>query len=190
MMGRGRTRRWLGGLAAAVLVLSGCSVELVSATAPVPPPAEPPSAAITPTTPTAPEVTTPTTSAPSPTSTYKKPDNPTEKDLARRTYYADEIEVTTGCPGGKLTLDQSSRVTAITEDCHEVRVTAPFTTLLAEKIDILIIEDTASLGHFIIREIGTATVDAPFNHVYWDRGTPRLKVTGFRCVIKPNPVSE
>ncbi|HAM45455.1 MAG TPA: hypothetical protein DCM67_10615 [Propionibacteriaceae bacterium] len=190
MMRAGRARRWFGGLSAAVLVLSGCSVELVSVNPPDQPPADlqSPSASSTPT--AAIGATTPAASAPSPASTYHKPDDPTEKDLAQRSYYADEIEVTTGCPGGKLTLDQSSRVTAITEDCHEVRVTAPFTTLLAEKIDTLIVEDTASLGHFIIREIGTARIDAPFNHVYWDRGKPQLKVSGFRCVVKPNPVPE
>ncbi len=190
MMRAGRARRWFGGLCVAILVLSGCSVELVSANAPDQPPADTQNPTVSPTTAVAGDATPAAASAPAATSTYSKPDNPTEKDLARRSYYADEIEVTTGCPGGKLALDQSSRVTAITEDCHEVRVTAPFTTLLAEKIDILIVEDTASLGHFIIREIGTARIEAPFNHVYWDRGKPQLKVTGFRCVIKPNPVSE
>lgn len=189
MRGR-RARRWLSGLSAAVVVFSGCSVELVPANAPSQPSTEPAGPQTSPVVTTTPEATASATAEPTPTSTYHKPDNPTEKDLARRSYYSDEIEVTTGCPGGKLTLDQSSRVTAITDDCREVRVTAPFTTLLAEKVDTLIIEDTASLGHFIIREIGTARVEAPFNHVYWDRGTPRLKVTGFRCVIKPNPVSE
>lgn len=183
----GRARRWVGAFSAAVLLLSGCSVELVSAKPPNQPSADVQSPQTSPATTDASE---PTTSAPTPTSTYVKPDDPTEKDLARRSYYADEIEVTTGCPDGKLTLDQTGRVTAITEDCHEVRVTASFTTLLAERIDNLIVEDTASLGHFIIREIGTARIDAPFNHVYWDRGKPRLTVTGFHCEVKPNPVSE
>lgn len=190
MMQAARVRRWFGGPICAVLVLSGCSVELVAANPPDQPTTQRQAPQSTPTMTAADDETTPAAPVPDPTSTYVKPDSPTEQDLARRAYYADEIEVTTGCPGGKITLDQSTRVTAITEDCHEVRVTAPFTTLLAEKIDILIVENTASLGHFIIREIGTARIEAPFNHVYWDRGKPQLKVTGFHCVIKPNPVSE
>lgn len=186
----GRARGWLGALSAAALLLSGCSVELVSASAPGQPRTDAQSPQTSAPTAEGNESATPTVAAPSATSSYVKPDDPTERDLARRSYYADEIEVTTGCPDGKLTLDQTGRVTEITEDCHEVRVTASFTTLLAERIDNLIVEDTASLGHFIIREIGTARIDAPFNHVYWDRGKPRLTVTGFRCEVKPNPVSE
>lgn len=185
-----RRRRWLSGLAAAVLVLSGCSVELVSTSERDQPPSDTQSPQTTPTTAAPANVTTPAVTTPPPTSTDQKPDEPTEKDLARRSYYADEIATVTGCPGGKLTLDQSRQVTELIEDCHEVRVTAPFVTLLAEKIDILIIEDDAGSGHFIIREIGTARVDSAFNHVYWDRGMPELKVTGFRCVVKPNPVPE
>ena len=113
-----------------------------------------------------------------------------DPDLARRSYYANEVEVTTGCPGGTLTLNRTRVITRLTENCHKVVVDAPFTTLLAEKVDILTVSQNSGMGHFIIREIGSAKVEAPFSYLYWDRGNPKLDVTGFRTVAKPNPVSE
>lgn len=189
----------VAGAVAMAVAVGGCSVELVhtrptasdaatdEATDPAPETSESPQE---------PEDSSPSASAPSgPAPSGSAPtqsdgEDADEIDLARRSYYADEVEVTTGCPDGVLTLDRTQVVTRLTENCHKVIVDASFTTLLAEKVDILTVSQASGMGHFIIREVGSARVEAPFSYLYWDRGNPKLKVTGFKTVAKPNPVSE
>lgn len=174
---------------AGVLALSGCGVEVVGSTpSPGPSVAAPLASSVPAESETPAVVDVDPSASPEPSATEAA--EPTEKDRARRSYYADEIDLTTGCPTGRVTIDQSMRVTRITEDCDQVIVTAAFTTLLAEHIGTLTIKNTASHGHFVIGSIGKATVAAPFNHVYWDSGRPVLNVTGFKCVVEPNPAKE
>jgi len=174
---------------AGVLALSGCGVEVVGPT-PLPGPSvADPATPSEPAESEAPAVVDIDPSA-SPEPSETKEAEPTEKDLARRSYYADKVELTTGCPTGRVRIDESMRVTRITEDCDQVIVSAAFTTLLAEHVGTLTIKNTAAHGHFLMGSIGKATVAAPFNHVYWDSGRPVLNVTGFKCVVEPNPAKE
>ncbi len=173
---------------ASVLTLSGCGLEVVGP-APSSPSASPDGPVGTQASASAASVVDVDPSAtPSPSPTQDG--EPTERDLARRSYYDDRIELTTACPTGRVVIDQSMRVTKITEDCKEVVVTGAFTTLLAQHIGTLKIEVTASHGHFIAASIGKADVAGAFNHIYWDSGEPALHVTGFKCVIQPNPAKE
>lgn len=177
---------------AAMLLVTGCGVDVVrlapgptqvtSAPAVDGPAVEPVASSTEPSS----SATDPVDPSPSASQTGQ----PTERDLARRSYYADKVDVTTGCPGGEIVLDQSMRVTRLTEPCDRVIVTAPFTTLIAGTVGTLDIRSGASHGHFLIGRIGVGKIDAPFNKVYWDAGNPRLTVTGFKCVVKPNPVKE
>lgn len=174
-------------VAAVTVSSSGCSVEMVPAT----------TSAAGSQTPGAQNSTQPseprdggTTKAPTVQVTAIDPDESEETTLARRSHYAGEIEISTGCPDGVLTLSRTDTVTRLTENCHKVVVDAPYVTLLAEKVDVLIVNGAASSGHFIIRELGSATLDAPYSYLYWDRGTPRLSVSGYESFANPNPVSE
>ncbi|MCE1174434.1 MAG: hypothetical protein LWW77_07485 [Propionibacteriales bacterium] len=176
---------------AAMLALAGCGVDVIHAQ-PVPSPATSAPAADGPVAEPTPTITeTPgdtETVVPSPSESQTG--EPTELDLARRSYYADKVDVTTGCPGGEIVLDQSMRVTMLTEPCERVVVTNSFNTLLAGEVGTLEIREAASHGHFLIGQLGSAKVAAPFNKVYWDSGNPKLTVTGFKCVVKPNPAKE
>jgi cytoskeletal protein RodZ len=176
----------VAGIVAMALTVSGCSVDLVHTESAASEAASDETTEV-PETSESPQEPTDSPSASAPTQS-SDPDG--ETDLARRSYYANEVEVTTGCPGGTLTLDRTQVITRLTENCHKVVVDAPFTTLLAEKVDILTVSQNSGMGHFIIREIGSAKVEAPFSYLYWDRGNPKLDVTGFQTVAKPNPVSE
>ena len=176
----------VAGIVAMALTVSGCSVDLVHTESAASEAASDETTEV-PETSESPQEPTDSPSASAPTQS-SDPDG--ETDLARRSYYANEVEVTTGCPKGFLTLDRPQVITRLTEDCHKVVVDASFTTLLAEKVDILTVSQASGMGHFIIREIGSAKVEAPFSYLYWDRGNPKLDVTGFRTVAKPNPVSE
>lgn len=117
-----------------------------------------------------------------------KPSGPNAK--AHRSYYAGEVDITTGCPKGKIVIDQVHRTTVITEYCKEVIVTAPFSTVLAERVGTLKVESGASHSYFLIRELSTASLKAPFDHLYWDKGHPRVKITGFKTIARMNPVKE
>lgn len=176
----------IGVVVLSVLTVSGCAVDLVHGVAA-------PSGAATfsdPPVSELPEQPEEDIEPPDPEATDSAAEQASETDLARRSYYADKVEVTTGCPQGRLTLSKSQTVTRITEDCHKVTVTAAFVTVLAEKIDILTVKNTAGMGHFIVRELDSVRLEAAFSFLYWDRGNPDLAVTGFRSIAKPNPVSE
>jgi hypothetical protein len=170
-------------------LLTGCGVEVVAQPPASAPTSAEPAPAADPGSSESPAVVDVDPSA-EPEPSASEAGEPTQADLARRSYYDNSIDLTTGCPTGRIVIDQSMRVTKITEDCKEVIVTAAFTTLLAEHVGTLTIKNTASHGHFLIRSIDKATVAAAFNHVYWDSGKPSVNVTGFKCVVQPNPVKE
>ncbi len=177
----------VAGIVAMALAVSGCSVDLVHTESAA---SEAASDEVTEVSATSESPQEPTDSPAASEPTQSGDADTDEIDLARRSYYANQVEVTTGCPKGLLTLDRPQVITRLTEDCHKVIVDASFTTLLAEKVDILTVSKASGMGHFIIREIDSAKVEAPFSYLYWDRGNPKLDVTGFRTVAKPNPVSE
>lgn len=193
--------RWLNaplalGLAA-LLMLSGCSVDVIapgqgaapSATDTQPEVGEPteseePAESVEPTDSAEPTSSEPASDAPS----VKKPTGPNAK--AYRSYYLDDVDVTTGCPDGEIVIDESMRTTVITEDCDKVTVTAPFNNVLAQRVGKLVVTYTGSNSYFLVTELGSATIEAPFDHLYWDKGNPRVKVSGLNTVAKPNPVKE
>jgi hypothetical protein len=177
---------------AAMLMVTGCGVDVIHLQPGPTPVASAPTGEEPVSDPTTPpdEPSNGATDPVDPSPSASQTGDPTELDLARRSYYADKVDVTTGCPGGEIVLDQSMRVTRLTESCDRVIVTAPFTTLIAGPVGTLEIKSGASHGHFLIQRLGVGKIDAPFNKVYWDQGNPRLSVTGFKCVVKPNPVKE
>jgi hypothetical protein len=199
----GRSLRVLSGALAvsvgvALMAVSGCGVEVVH-TSQAGSPAQPSSLAVAPTpVPGIPASVSAdpgdrpeTSSAPEPSVSASKASRPTGPNAkAYRSYYADHIDITTGCPEGEIVIDQPNRTTVITEPCDKVTVTAPFNNVLAEKVGTLKVPFTGSGGYFLIRELGSADVKAPFDHLYWDKGTPRVKVSGLNTVAKPNPVKE
>lgn len=174
------------------VVVSGCSVDVVHATpspsistqVSAPPVSVPPvTASATP--------QNPGSAKPSGTKTAAPNTGPvTENDLARRSYYADKVEIVTGCPTGAITLERTNTVTRITEYCEDVTIEAPYVTLIAERIGTLTVRDGASSGHFIVRQVSSATLEAPYSFLYWDGGNPEIDVSGYQSVAKPNPVPE
>lgn len=187
--------RWLNvplalGLAA-LLMLSGCSVDVIApGQGATPGPTDTQQALAEPTeSAESTESVEPMSSDPaSPSPSVKKPTGPNAK--AYRSYYAGEADVTTGCPDGEIVIDQSMRTTVITEACDKVTVTAPFSNVLAQRVGKLVVTYTGSHSYFLVTELGSATIEAPFDHLYWDKGNPRVKVSGLNTVAKRNPVKE
>lgn len=155
--------------------MSGCSVDVVTAPIPSSVPATP----------------SPSSSEESSSDELNDPATAvataSESEKATRSYWESQVNLETECPGGRVVVSESRQVVKITARCQNVRVTAPFVTILAEDVGTLNVVYAGSFGHFIIRKLDRANVAAPFSYLYWDSGNPSVKVSGMRTVAKKNP---
>lgn len=185
---------------AALILFSGCSVDVVSGQGATPAPiqtqdadraSEPATAGSgEPTVSAEPQASEPQASDTQPRASQPSVAKPTGPNAeAYRSYYADQIDVTTSCPGGEIVIGGGHTV-RITEACDKVTVTGSFSNVLAERVGTLIVTAEASHSYFLIRELASAKVEASFDHLYWDSGNPHVQVSGFKTVASPNPVKE
>lgn len=128
------------------------------------------------------------TQTPDAESTAEESDDPHWQ--ARRSSYVDQIDVTIGCPNGEIVLDQDDQTTLITESCKKVTVKAEYAEVLAEHVGTLIVDLGGDDSTVLVRSVDTVNVYADYVVVFWDEGSPGVKVTGSESVANPNPVKE
>lgn len=155
---------------AAALMLAGCSVEAIR-------PGDNTAAA-----------ESAQTQTPDAEPTAEESDDPLWQ--ARRSSYVDQIDVTIGCPSGEVVLDQDDQTTLITESCEKVTVKAEYAEVLAEHVGTLIVDLGGDDSTVLVRSVDTVNVYADYVVIYWDEGSPGVKVTGLESVANPNPVKE
>jgi hypothetical protein len=108
-------------------------------------------------------------------------------DDAFRSGYEGRFDLTTGCPGGTVVIDQASQWVKITQSCHSVYVRAASVVVVAQDVDNLVIESNSSLTTALVANLGTASIAASSCTLYWDSGNPAVKVTGYQNTAQPNP---
>jgi hypothetical protein len=106
---------------------------------------------------------------------------------AFRSSYEGRFDLTTGCPGGTVVIDQASQWVKITQSCHSVYVRAASVVVVAQDVDNLVIESDSSLTTALVANLGTASIAASSCTLYWDSGNPVVKVTGYQNTAQPNP---
>jgi hypothetical protein len=154
-----------------LLALAGCGVEVVPREAPEPP---------------LPSLPAPSTSAP--TAVFVP--SPGVEAEAQRGYYLSRVTVRQDCAAGEVVIDAEDEVVQVTADCPRVVLRGADTTVLAEGVGTLQVDQSAGSSYVFLRRATTINVDADFMTVYWDDGNPGVKVTGFDSTANPNPLKE
>lgn len=156
---------------AAVLALTGCAVEVVPVdVGPV----------------AASEASAPSTSAP--TAVFIP--SPGLEAEAQRGYYTGRVSMTLDCAAGEVVIDVEDEVVQVTADCPRVVLRGDGTTVLAEGVGTLQVEESAGSAYVFLRRATTINVAADFMTVYWDEGNPGVTVSGFDSTANPNPLKE
>jgi len=96
-----------------------------------------------------------------------------------------------GCPTGEVVVEETLQTVKITESCKKVIVRSPLAIVLAEHVDTVVIELSASGALVLVRSANAVRVGGALSAVYWDEGRPSsVKVTGSLAKAKPNPTPE
>jgi hypothetical protein len=178
------------GLAIGLFFFAGCAVNVDG---PSPASAPTPSAASASSEPASPESSN---AFPKPTEPITQPAGastyPADGE-ARRSHYADSIDLTLSCPTGELVItpDLTLKDIRVTEDCRKITVDAVAVDLLTEHVDTLIITPEGGADDVIVRSVNNIVINSDLCDLYWDQGKPKsIRNTGFGNHANPNPAPE